>query len=498
MSDVGAATWRGLTTAEVAGRVAGGRVNRADDRSSRTVAEIVRANVVTKFNAIIAALMAVALALGEWRDALFGFVMVLNLAIGVVQEWRAKTTLDRLTLITAPKVAVWRDGTRREVASDEVVIDEVFELAPGDQVVVDGIVLHSDGLSVDESLLTGESAPVDKVVGEEVKSGSFVTAGGGVARASAVGADSYAARLTAEAKHFRAPKSETAKGIDRILGFVSWAILPTAAMLYFGQRASDDESTRDTLLGVVAGVVALVPQGLVLLLSMAQTVAVIRLGRRHVLVQRLEAVETLARVTVLASDKTGTLTTGAVILDQIEPFGRGGSLEPDRDRPVEGALAAVASADDFPNATMKALQAANLEDPGWPVAGRIPFDSAHKYSAVEFDGRGVWYVGAPDVLLAAGHEHIRRVDDLAREGRRVLLLAAASSMPDAGELPDDLTAVALVVFADEVRPDAADTVDYFLREHVQPEGDLGRQPGHGGGDRQAVPRSRCRPLRRCP
>ena len=476
MSDVGAVTWRGLTTAEVAERVAGGRVNRADDRSSRTVAEIVRANVVTRFNAIIAALMAVALALGEWRDALFGFVMVLNLAIGVVQEWRAKTTLDRLTLITAPKVAVWRDGTRREVASDEVVIDEVFELAPGDQVVVDGIVLHSDGLSVDESLLTGESAPVDKVVGEEVKSGSFVTAGGGVARASAVGADSYAARLTAEAKHFRAPKSETAKGIDRILGFVSWAILPTAAMLYFGQRASDDESTRDTLLGVVAGVVALVPQGLVLLLSMAQTVAVIRLGRRHVLVQRLEAVETLARVTVLASDKTGTLTTGAVILDQIEPFGRGGSLEPDRDRPVEGALAAVASADDFPNATMKALQAANLEDPGWPVAGRIPFDSAHKYSAVEFDGRGVWYVGAPDVLLAAGHELIRQVDDLAREGRRVLLLAAASSMPDAGELPDDLTAVALVVFADEVRPDAADTVDYFLREHVQPKVISGDNP----------------------
>ncbi len=313
----------------MARRAADGKVNRTDDRSSRTLAEIVRANVVTRFNAVIAALMAIALALGEWRDALFGFVMILNLAIGVIQEWRAKTTLDRLSLITAPKVVVWRDGTRREVASEEVVIDEVFELAPGDQIVVDGIVLHSDGLSVDESLLTGESASVDKSDSEDVKSGSFVTAGGGVARASAVGADSYAARLTAEARHFRAPKSETAKGIDRILGFVSWAIVPAAVMLYFGQRASDDESTRDTLLGVVAGVVALVPQGLVLLLSMAQTVAVIRLGRRHVLVQRLQAVETLARVTVLASDKTGTLTTGAVVLDRIEPFGWSGSIDPD-------------------------------------------------------------------------------------------------------------------------------------------------------------------------
>ena len=138
MSDVGAATWRGLTTAEVAERAAGGRVNRTDDRSSRTVGEIVRANVFTRFNAVIAALMAVVLALGEWRDALFGFVMILNLAIGVVQEWRAKTTLDRLSLISAPKVAVWRDGTRQEVASEDVVIDDVFELAPGDQIVVDG------------------------------------------------------------------------------------------------------------------------------------------------------------------------------------------------------------------------------------------------------------------------------------------------------------------------------------------------------------------------
>jgi magnesium-transporting ATPase (P-type) len=460
VNDVGTAPWRGLTSAEVASRVADGRVNRTDDRSSRTVGEIIRANVLTRFNAVIAALMAIVLALGEWRDALFGFVMILNLVIGIVQEWRAKATLDRLSLLSAPTVVVWRDGSRQHIASGELVTDDVFELAPGDQVVVDGVVLRSDRLSVDESLLTGESTSVDKAEGDEVMSGSFATAGGGVARATAVGAESYAARLTAQAKRFRAPKSETAKGIDRILRFVTWAIGPAAVMLYFGQRASEDESLRQTLLGVVAGVVALVPQGLVLLLSMAQTVAVIRLGRRRVLVQRLQAVETLARVTVLASDKTGTLTTGAVNLDSVEALQRS-------DGHVEQALAAVAAADEFPNATMLAVQVSHARDPGWVVRDRIPFDSAHKYSAVEFDRGGVWYLGAPDVLLAVGDEHLRRADGLAAEGYRLLVLAHASAMPAAAGLPDDLSAVALLQFSDEVRPDAAQTVDYFLREHVR-------------------------------
>lgn len=468
-------SWPGLDAGEVAQRTAAGRVNRTDDRSSRPVGEIVRANVFTRFNAVIAALMGVVLALGEWRDALFGFVMILNIAVGVFQEWRAKTTLDRLSLVSAAKVFVWRDGERLEIASQDMVIDDVFALAPGDQVVVDGEALQSDGLAVDESLLTGEADAVDKAVGDAVKSGSFVTAGGGIARATAVGDDSYAARLTAEAKKFRAPKSETASGIDRILTFVTWAIGPAAVMLYFGQRAADDESVRDTLVGVVAGVVALVPQGLVLLLSMAQAVAVIRLGRKNVLVQKLQAVETLARVTVLASDKTGTLTTGAITLDDVE------ALEGHRDGAgrhdeIGAALAAMASADEFPNATMKAIQAAHPDDPGWSVTGRVAFDSTHKYSAVEFEPGGTWYVGAPEVLLPSDHAETPRVEALAKEGRRVLLLAEAGSMPSEHALPDDLSPVALVLFADEVRHDAAETVDYFLRENVRPKVISGDNP----------------------
>jgi cation-transporting P-type ATPase E len=478
VSDVAATTWRGLSAAEVEQRTADGRINRSDTRSSRTVGEIIRANVFTRFNAVIATLMGVVLALGEWRDALFGFVMILNLVIGVFQEWRAKRTLDRLSLVSAPRVAVWRDGSRQEIASQDVVVDDVFELAPGDQVVVDGEVLSSDGLSVDESMLTGESDVIEKAEGGDVRSGSFVTGGGGVARATAVGDDSYAARLTAEAKKFRAPKSETAKGIDRILGFVSWAIIPAAVMLYFGQRASEDESAHDTLLGVVAGVVALVPQGLVLLLSLAQAVAVIRLGRKQVLVQRLQAVESLARVTVLASDKTGTLTTGAVTLEKVEPLtdGAPAGAAVRGDGRVETALAAIGAADEFPNATMKAIQAAHPDNPGWSVVARVPFDSTHKYSAVEFNPGGAWYVGAPEVLLPRDHPQAQRVEGLAAEGLRVLLLARASTIPPAHAVPDDIAATALVLFSDEVRPDAADTVEYFIRENVRPKVISGDNP----------------------
>jgi cation-transporting ATPase E len=189
---------RGLSSAEVAERVSEGKVNRSRDRSSRSLGDIVRANVFTRFNAIIAVLAGVVLALGEPRDALFGLVIVLNLAIGVVQEWRAKTTLDRLSLMSAPKVGVWRDGAHQEVASRDLVLDEAVELVPGDQIVVDGEVQRADGLSVDESLLTRESDAVAKHPGDQVLSGSFVVAGGGLIRASAVGDDSYAARLTAE------------------------------------------------------------------------------------------------------------------------------------------------------------------------------------------------------------------------------------------------------------------------------------------------------------
>ena len=354
-------------------------------------------------------------------------------------------------------------GSRQEVASEEVVIDDVFELAPGDQIVVDGEVLRSDGLSVDESLLTGESAAVDKADGDDVKSGSFVTAGGGVARATAVGDDSYAARLTAEAKRFRAPKSETAKGIDRILGLVTWAIAPAAVMLYFGQRASEDEIASrhaDRCRRRRRGARA------------AGTGAAAEHGpdrRRHPPRPQAGARPAtaggrdLARVTVLASDKTGTLTTGAVTLENMGAGRSATASEPARDGPIDAPSPPSRPPTTTPTPTMKAIQVAHPDDPGWPVVDRIPFDSAHKYSAVEFDDG--WRVVRRRARGPPPRRSRRGATGRPPGRRRAPGAAARRGQPrcrTAGVLPDDLSAAAPSCCSPtRIRPDAADTIDYF-------------------------------------
>ena len=453
----------GLTSAEVAERVARGQVNVTDDRSTRTLGEILRANVLTRFNAIVASLGAIVVVFGDLRDALFALVMVSNAVIGTAQEWRSKRTLDRLALVSTPAVRVWRDGQPVDLAPTDVVLDDLFEVGAGDQVAVDAEVVATGGMSVDESLLTGEADAVAKSAGDQLMSGSFVVAGAGRARATAVGDDAYAARLASEARRYHPPRSELARGIDRILQVVTWLVVPVAALLFLSRWVGEHESWRDSLVGSVAGVVALVPQGLVLLLSLAQAVAVIRLGRNRVLVQQLAAVETLARVTVLATDKTGTLTTGAVSLVDVHPPTPGSPV----DERVANVLASMAAADEHPNATMAAIAAAYPEVPGWTVDEHIPFDSAHKFTAVAFGGEGVWYVGAPEVLVASDSAAMASVTTFADQGLRVLLLAGAPTLAAAGELPAGLEPVATVVLADDIRPDAADTIAYFRRENVE-------------------------------
>ncbi len=449
----------GLTATEVSDRQADGRANEVDDRSSRSLRDIVRSNVLTRFNAIVAGLALVILVVGDVRDALFAGVMISNAVIGIAQELRSKATLDRLSLVAAPRLVVIRDGEETTVESSQIVLDDLVIVTPGDQIVVDGTIVDSDALSVDESLLTGEADAVEKPVDEQVLSGSFVAAGSGVMRATAVGDDSYAAGLAREARAFRSSQSELQRGIDAILRFVTWLIVPAGIGLFLAQRYGDGSSLDQSLVGTVAGLVALVPQGLVLLLSMAQAVAVIRLGRRQVLVQQLHAVEQLARVTLLATDKTGTLTTGAVAFDHVDLVGG------QADGSVDEALAALAAADGRPDATMAAIAAAHAIDPGWRLVQRIPFASAYKYSAAAFEDQGAWYIGAPEVLLAPG-AHLDRVAVLAEEGRRVLALGRAASLAATGEIPDDLVPVAIVVCGDEIRADAAETIAYFGNEGV--------------------------------
>jgi cation-transporting P-type ATPase E len=448
---------RGLGADEVAERVARGDVNRVAKAPTRTVAQIVRANVFTRFNALLGAMLVLILLVGPLQDALFGVVLVANTMIGIVQELRAKRTLDRLTLLTAPTATIVRDGVASRLAPSAIVRDDVLALEPGDQVVVDGTVRTSERLEIDESLLTGEAEPVVKATGDRVLSGSFVAAGTGRVQVTDLGTEAYAARIAEDARRFTLTKSELRSGIDRILTYVTWAIVPTAALLFVSQYRVH-HALRPALSGAVAGTVAMVPEGLVLLTSIAFSVAVVRLARRRVLVQELPAVEGLARVDVLCIDKTGTLTEGRLALDRIERL--------DEDLDPEPVLAALVAADPAPNATLRAIgDALTAPGDGWTPEDSVPFSSARKWSAAAFVGHGAWILGAPDVLTDEAAT-LERVATHADAGARVVLLARADALAG-DDLPAGRRPVALVVLSDRIRPDAADTLRYFAEQQVR-------------------------------
>jgi cation-transporting ATPase E len=449
---------RGLSSAEVADREARGQVNLVPRTHTRTVAQIVRTNVFTRFNALLGAMLAIILVVGPLQDALFGLVLIVNAGVGIVQELRAKRTLDRLSVLTAPKARVLRDGRIRDLPLERVVLDDVLELSSGAQVVVDGDVLVSDGLELDESLLTGESEPVSKQPGDPALSGSFVAAGSGRMVATAVGADAYAVKLALEARRFTLARSELRDGVDRILRWVTFAIVPTAALLFVSQLRHHD-SWRKAVSGAVAGTVAMVPEGLVLLMSIAFAVAVLRLARRNVLVQELPAVEGLARVDVVCIDKTGTLTEGKLAVVSVESL--------DGDANVEEALAAIAAVDEHPNATMTAIAERYPTPPnGWSRTGSVPFSSARKWSSVTFGDRGSWLVGGADVLVGSGDAASGHVAEAAAAGTRVLVVAHADGQPQDGRLPASMRPVALVLLKDTLRPDASRTLVYFREQDV--------------------------------
>jgi magnesium-transporting ATPase (P-type) len=459
-----APTVSGLTSSEVALRTGAGQVNTVDDRTSRTTREILTANVFTRFNAIVTALLVVIIIFGEPADALFGFVMVCNSLIGIVQESRAKRTLDSLRTQIAPTTQVIRGGSTHTVASTAIVLDDIIRLNSGDQVPVDGTVLDSSGLELDESSLTGEAEPVARPVGDAVQSGSAVVAGTAVVVATAVGDNAWIHRLTSQARQFHPTESELRRGVDQLLSWIIWLIVPIAVLLFYTQIEAE-ESFEDGLVGAVSGVVAMVPQGLVLLVSVSMAVAVRRLAQQHVLTQELPAVEGLARIDVICLDKTGTLTTGKVELAAIETLGH--------DRPaVLKAIAALAASEETPSSTLRAIAAGLHPAEGWTCVAREPFSSARKWSAAAFDEQGTWVIGAPEVLLDATATHLdpdlrSRVADSARQGQRLLLVAhSAKALSGRGQLPAALSPAALVTLREQIRPDAADTIKYLTGQGV--------------------------------
>jgi cation-transporting P-type ATPase E len=455
----------GLTAGEVATRTARGQTNRVEERTSRTYGEIVRRNVFTRFNAIITALAIVVLVVGNPIDALFAGIMVVNIGIGVLQEVRAKRTLDALRILIAPTVTVRRDGHDSTLVARDLVIDDIVRLGAGDQVPVDAVVVDAAGFEVDESALTGEADAVSKQPGDEVLSGSAVVAGSASVRAVRVGTETWIHALVAQAKEFTLTRSELRTGVDQILRAVTWILLPLAALLLWSQLRANS-SVADALVSAVAGVVGLVPQGLVLLVSVAMAVAVGRLARNHVVVQELYAVEGLARIDVLCVDKTGTLTTGQFALDAIEPF------EACTDDDLREALAALAAAEPSPTGTMAVLADTLTAAPGWTATAQVAFSSARKWSGTTFTDHGTWVMGAPEILLDAigspsADAPRRRVADLAADAKRVLLVAHSAGNFGADEaVPGDLAPMGLVVLAEQVRPDASETMAYFANQQV--------------------------------
>ena len=498
---------QGLSFKQVAQARAADETNEFDNSSSRSIVAILRANVFTIFNAILASAVVVVLAVGSWQDAVFGFVLLLNTLTGTIAELRAKRALDNLAVLAAPAAHVIRDGETKDIEVSQVVLGELLELRSGDQVPADGQVLSSNGCEIDESILTGESVAVRKHENDQVLSGTTVIGGSARIRVTAVGEHSYANRLAMEARKYSVVTSELQEGTNRVLTWISWVIVPMTLLLLWSQLrvaggisgSLDSGQWKGAVVLAVAGVVGMVPQGLVLLTSVNFAAAAMTLARRKVLVQELPAVEVLARVDMLCLDKTGTLTSGAVELDHIESCLGSACADGDGGSPAAGKV----SADDAAraalvylvggseaNATGSAIAAGltGLE----PAQARyaIAFNSARKWSAVQTQA-GAYVLGAPEIVLAGStglgsteadnadsdgtglgstdNAALERVKALAGTGKRVLVLAHSNQALDQSEnptLPKDLTAALLVVLAEQVRPDAAQTLDYFKRQGV--------------------------------
>ena len=428
--------------------MASGKVNDVRDTGSRSLSSIIRSNTLTPFNALIGTLWVAMMIVAPWQDALFGFVIVFNTLIGTIQEYRSARTLAKLSLLNEARPTVIRDGREVQISLRELVIDDLVLISTGDQIAVDGDVLQAAGCEIDESLLTGEADPVPKSTGDELLSGSFVVSGSARYRVTRVGSESFAGRLTLQARQFQTTTSELRDSINRFIRYVSFALIPVGALLTYSQLRAD-QSLPDAIRGAIAGVVTMVPEGLVLLTSIAMAVGVLRLAQRNALVQDMPAVETLARVDVVCVDKTGTLTAPGMSVQEVVALD---GSDPGR------ILGALAAAEEHPNPTMLALakrfpQAGSVQD-------AVPFSSARKWSAARIADRW-WVIGAPDVV-----DPTVDTGRWSATGARVLLLAVTDQTVEADSALPLLTPSALVVIDQQLRDDAAETVAYFLEQDV--------------------------------
>jgi magnesium-transporting ATPase (P-type) len=448
----------GLSEAEAARRLAqAGRPRRGV--TSRSYASIVRANVLTVFNLILAGFGTVTLVFGDPRDALFLGIIVANSSIGITQEVRAKRALDRLSLLVAPNATVTRDGTARQVPVEQVLVGDLVLLAPGDQLIADGTLLTASDLRLDESILTGESAPARRSTGEQVRSGAFVVEGTGTCQVTAVGEDSFAVRVTGEARSFRHPRSPLERAINRLLYALVALVVALGAVLGYSLYHRH-VSAQTAVATSTAGVVTLIPEGLVVLVSLTYAAAAVRMSRRGVLAQQLNAIESLASVDTICIDKTGTLTESALRVIELVPAA--GSNE----EGLREALSSLAGGASARNLTLQAIaDSYPAEEPR--ALAEVPFSSRRRWSAVQVED-GTFYLGAPGRLPTGELEPL--VHQRQQQGRRVLAVAhgTAPLATDSREQPPaGLRPLGLVLLAEQLRPNVKDTIAFLREQNIE-------------------------------
>jgi len=504
----------GLTDEQVNERIEQGKVNADENPNTRTYKQIVRENTLTFFNFLNLVLLVLVLLVGSYKNAFFVCIIIINTLIGIAQEIRAKKTIDKLAILTAKKSIVIREGKKWTVPTEELVLDDLVCLKTGDQVPADAKVLEGS-VEVNESLLTGESDNLPKNVGDELFSGSFVTAGEACCQIIHVGKDNYAAQITSEAKEFKRHNSELKNSLNAILKVISIIIVPLGALLFYKQYYIVGNTFKASVVSMVAGVLGMIPEGLVLLTSVALTLGALVLANKKTLVQELYCIETLARVDTLCLDKTGTITEGTMCVERVESWCESllRNLTEDKEEPDEGrmlqdqeiqpenaetqnpdtgsqteadqaetidetaALQDIHEIEDMmgnlmyvlkdQNATIDALRKRFPTKTSMTPEHIIPFSSDRKYSGAVFEDRGTYLMGAAQFLFPEGREEILDVcQKYAQEGLRVLTLAHSSQMADGTELPADLEPVAFLLLTDVIREEAPDTLKFFDSQEV--------------------------------
>lgn len=450
----------GLTEDEVAWRTQEGLTNQMPRKGQKSVGQIVASHVFTYFNLLNGLLGVLVIMTGQIKNVLFLGTAISNTLIGIIQELKVKSLIDQLSVITTTKVMVLRGGTKNEISVNDIVLDDIVYLEPGDQVVTDGSVYNCQGLEVNESMLTGESKPVKKADGDPILSGSFISAGTAIMQVEKVGQDCYAAQLVSKAAHKKRAQSEMQRSIGRIIKVVSVALIPIGILLFRSQLVANGGDTNAAIIRTVSGVIGMIPEGLVLLTSVSFIIGVGRLARKQALVQEMAAIESLARADIICTDKTGTITTGELRVEEILPFGDA-TIDT-----VKEIMARLNGAFDDANATQTAVDQYFGKKNDWAIRETIPFSSARKYKAASFSDAGDFVVGAPEFLIPEDKELLDRINRYSKQGYRVLLLGRSTGISAEQGNKGTITPLAAIIISDIIKEDAKEVFQYFAKAHV--------------------------------